>query len=228
MGKCGTSIATVAECRSAAAARLAALEMGNLHNLTVRTGSDPAMPAGCSITVPRPAIPGGRPTTATAFLNTATGETAAACGGRPNGQLAMWGAVKGNTPAQEVGVWVSANATHLEITMAGPSSVWFGVGVNASVMAAKPWTIVVDGEGTVSEHKLGDHTAGTALPPTVTVISSKTANGRRVVKAVRPITAGQFDFDSLLQKGELPLITAVGSGSKFGKIYISGPGCASR
>ena len=35
------------------------------------------------------------------------------------------------------------------------------------------YSIVVDGAGKVSEHKLGNHAAGTALKPMVTVVSSK-------------------------------------------------------
>ena len=34
----------------------------------------------------------------------------------------------------KVGVIVSVNATHLDLTVAGPAAAWFGVGVNASVM----------------------------------------------------------------------------------------------
>jgi hypothetical protein len=34
-----------------------------------------------------------------------------------------------------VGMFVSANAPHLEITATGPAGVWYGVGLNATVRA---------------------------------------------------------------------------------------------
>ena len=38
--------------------------------------------------------------------------------------LTLWGSVVGNTPAQEVGMWLEANRTHLKITAAGPADRW--------------------------------------------------------------------------------------------------------
>lgn len=52
------------------------------------------------------------------------------------------------------------------ITLTGPSSVWFGVAFNAIAMGDLPYTIVVDGTGNVTEHKIGDHDAGNQLHPT--------------------------------------------------------------
>ena len=43
------------------------------------------------------------------------------------------------------------------ITMAGAASVWWGVGFDTDNMADKPYTIVVDGKGTVTERRMGDH-----------------------------------------------------------------------
>ena len=45
-------------------------------------------------------------------------------------------------------------ANKVTITITGPDTVWFGGGFNADAMAAMPWTIVVDGHGTVSSHDL--------------------------------------------------------------------------
>ena len=46
------------------------------------------------------------------------------------------------------------------ITMVGPSDVWFAVGFNAKSMADEPYTIVVDGNGDVTERKLASHAPG--------------------------------------------------------------------
>jgi len=43
------------------------------------------------------------------------------------------------------------------ITITGPADVWFGVGIYADAMGDHPYTIVVDGNGAVTERKLGDH-----------------------------------------------------------------------
>lgn len=40
------------------------------------------------------------------------------------------------------------------------------VGFNAHAMADKPYTIIVDGHGAVTERTLGDHDPGTLLTPT--------------------------------------------------------------
>ncbi len=217
-GACATDarIDTAAQCHAAVVSHLSLWDFGGaLGHINVTTGSDPSMPAGCSVTVSSLHEQfTDRPRAATAFFNTATSQTVE-CGGAEQAATKLFGAVKGDTPAQPVGVWLEANATHLEVTMTGPSSVWFGVGVNASVMGAEPWTLVVDGTGSISEHKLGDHVAGTVLPRTVTVLATKVTDGRRTVVVSRPISHTKFDLEALKAKGELPIISAVGSASKF-------------
>jgi hypothetical protein len=48
-----------------------------------------------------------------------------------------------------------SSSTHLEITAAGPAvAVWFGIGLNATTMGAKPWTLIVDGQGQVRASQL--------------------------------------------------------------------------
>ena len=140
-GACATDalVTTASQCHAAAVSQVGVWGLGGpLGHINVTTGNDPSMPAGCSVTVSSlPTQSTDRPTTATAFFNTATSQTAE-CGGAQQGATKMFGAVKGNRPAQPVGVWLEANATHLEVTATGPSSVWFGVGINASVMGAKP------------------------------------------------------------------------------------------
>jgi hypothetical protein len=49
------------------------------------------------------------------------------------------------------------------ITIAGPSNVWFGIGLDAEAMSDKPYTIVVHGDGGLEERVLGDHEQGSIL-----------------------------------------------------------------
>jgi len=100
----------------------------------------------------------------------------------------------------------------LNITLSGPSSVWFGVGLNASKMSYQPYSIIVDGNGNVSERKLADQGPGTILAPSVKIISNKESNGIRTVILSRPIlgaTNDHFTFD--VEEPKLPFINAIGS-----------------
>ena len=98
------------------------------------------------------------------------------------------------------------------ITITGPSDVWFGVGLNASKMGDQPYAIIVDGSGNVSERKLADQGPGTLLEPSVKIISNKESNGIRTVVLTRPIygaTNEHFTFN--VDDPELPFINAIGS-----------------
>lgn len=113
---------------------------------------------------------------------------------------------------------LALGAAAATITLVGPSDVWFGVGLNASLMADKPYAIVVaGGTGSVSEHLMANHAAGTALPSSVTLVSNTVADGTRTVVLTRPLrgaSAGHYTF----QPTELGLdfIAAVGAGPAFG------------
>ena len=62
--------------------------------------------------------------------------------------------------------------SRVQITLRGPSDLWFGVGFGASAMADLPYTLVVDGTGAVQERKLANHDQGAVLAPSVTVVSN--------------------------------------------------------
>jgi len=107
----------------------------------------------------------------------------------------------------------SLGGTTATITIDGPANGnWFGVGFGATKMADAPYAIIVDGSGAVSERRLADHAPGTALAPSVTVVSSTVADGVRTVVLSRPIrgaTAQHFTLPT--SPGELSLITALGN-----------------
>ena len=185
-------------------------------SINASSGSDATKPPGCSVTVePIGAGPEGRtrPSRAGVFFNTlSSAQTTVACGGG-GARSKMWGASL-KTAVNSVGMFVSANASHLEITATGPAGVWYGVGLNATTMSALPWTLVVDGTGKVSAHRLADHAAGTRLPAKLNLISNLVSDGRRTVVVTAPLPTS-FDLEALHERAELAVITAVGSGPKF-------------
>jgi len=95
--------------------------------------------------------------------------SAAACG-------AAAGAVVRATGSEQsqvyVGLDVDGTTGNVTITLKAPAGVWFGVGFGATVMNDQPWTIVVDGDGAVTERKLANHESGYVLAPSVEVIAS--------------------------------------------------------
>ena len=88
------------------------------------------------------------------------------------------------------------------ITLSGPNGKWFSVGIGSPhfAMSDKPYTIVVDGTGNVSERKLGDHDPGTLLESSLTVISNS------VVDGVRKVVMARYRIISVLIQMCLPLI----------------------
>lgn len=64
------------------------------------------------------------------------------------------------------------------ITLEGPRDVWYGLGFHALAMGDAPWTIIVEGNGSVMERKLASHEPGTWLKPSVTVQESQALSVR--------------------------------------------------
>lgn len=111
-----------------------------------------------------------------------------------------------------VNLTVSHDGTMVNVTMTGPAGVWFGVGFDANAMADLPYAIIVDGEGKVSERRMGSHAPGTRLPSSIEVISVTTASGLRTVVLRRGVvgkTKAYWSFPT--SAGKLNVITAVGN-----------------
>jgi len=112
------------------------------------------------------------------------------------------------------------------MTISGPSNVWFGVGFNARIMGDRPYAVVIDGNGVVSERKLGDHTAGTQLTPTqVLVLSNTVVDGTRTVvlsREFKGVTEDHYTFDPA--KNRLLFINAVGRTATFSHHQFKGAG----
>lgn len=78
------------------------------------------------------------------------------------------------------------------------------------------YAIVVDGQGKLSEHKLGDHAPGQVLETSVEILSNTVVGGKRTVVVRRPLrgrTRDYFTFDATTSS--MPILTALGAGAKF-------------
>ena len=60
-------------------------------------------------------------------------------------------------------------------------------------MADRPYAIVVDGSGKVTEHMLGDHVAGTVLQASVKIVSNTVESGIRTVVLTRELAIEGLD-----------------------------------
>lgn len=196
-GQCATRVETASECFAAAAALLG----GGHASFTTSTVSEAARPAGCSATSDEAGE------VIHVYFNQAAAGEAAACGA---GATRFAG---GFDSLVRLGLDVDSTKDLVTINVTGPSAAWFGVGFNASAMKGRPWAIIVDGEGKVSERQLADQNPGRLLPPSVAVVSSTSAGGLRSVVMTRPLkglTPAHFTFSSV-GGTVLPLINAVGN-----------------
>jgi hypothetical protein len=193
------NVETYAECE--AAAQAAGLTPGK-----VQAVSDASSPPGCSATS---TVEGW-----SIRFNNASSSTGQ-CGTKRNG-------IAGSPNARAVGVSdeaISGVTLGLEvdaakgtatIVLTGNSSVWYGVGFGAKAMADLPYTIVVDGEGKVTERMLANHQPGSELPASqLKVLSNKVVDGRRTVTVSRPIKGAHYTFDASMET--LDFISAEGS-----------------
>ena len=199
-GNCAEQVQTYQECFQAAADTLS---VSKQHSLVNQTISDPSLPAGCSATVDMQ-----RMVINVFFNRLSTSATKCAAGAE---EVAGFAETLVHTS-------ISLNAENATITLRGPDSVWYGVGFGAQSMA-NTYTIVVDGNGAVTEHKLGDHLAGAALKQSVQVVSSSVQAGERVVVLSRPLSGASSDYYSFSfssADSTIPMISAIGSTVAFG------------
>lgn len=130
-GSCPHEIMTAAECFSAVTKALPLLAKGATHQIT----DSPTLPSGCTV---GPGRASGRSQLAIVFNTAKRAGVAVGCGANATQ----------HTGATQSLVHVSLSldlaARTAEITLTGPSSVWFGVGFGQSDMKGT-YSVIVDG-----------------------------------------------------------------------------------
>lgn len=197
-GACAAAVDTAENCFASAAA------VGVATNLIVSnaTVDDATLPAGCSIF-----------STGTNYTVSWNTHASKAVCGASSGKPRVQGSMKSLT---NFAVDLDSGSDTATLTISGPSTVWFGVGLGAQVMKDSPNAIIVAGNGTVFEQKLGDQQAGKRLALSVKVVSNTVANGLRTVvltRALKGLTTDHFTFD--VTAPSVKYINAIGRGSTF-------------
>lgn len=200
-GACPTDVQEATVCFEAAA------ELGYqtpFKNVTVNSS---AYPVGCSYS-------STSKDNITAIFNAYAGSAATVCGGK--------GAATGRkltgaaTSYVTMELDIDASADTVTISLTGPSTVWYGVGLGAQLMKDAPNAIIVQGNGSVFEQKLADQSPGSLLPTSVTVVSNSVSGNRRTVvltRALKGKTAAHYTFD--VNSATIPFINAVGKTPNF-------------
>ena len=169
-GSCAARITSEAACAEAVAATGASVSSS-------RTVEDESLPAGC---IMRPDQTKADKMTYAAVYNTAEASTST-CDIPDGGSSSNVTALRGGSRLGDLELTLSHDTKSINISVSGPSDVWFGFGFGAAAMKDQPYAVIVDGEGAVTERKLADHSPGEALSNTkwqiskTTIESSKTS-----------------------------------------------------
>jgi hypothetical protein len=122
----------------------------------------------------------------------------------------------------------SLGGGNVTLTLTGPSDVWFGAGFMDKLPVFTPGThsgstmtntyaVVVLGDGSVQERKLGHHTPGVVLNATLEVISNVVTDGIRHVQLRRKLAGLTPDHYTFKQgAASIGVINAIGSTPAFG------------
>ncbi len=113
---------------------------------------------------------------------------------------------------------IQFNMTDFEfiLTLKGSSENWFGIAFNAHTMSDLPYSIIVDGYGSVFEQKLGNHDQGKLLQNTINVEENTVINGMRTVKIRRNNVGINPDFYTFSSETpNIPILLAVGNTPGF-------------
>ncbi len=99
----------------------------------------------------------------------------------------------------------------MNITLSGPSNLWYGVAFNAKVMNDLPYAILINGTGSVFEYKLGNHELGQLLDPSLTIKSNKVDNTIRTLVLSRPLKGLSQNYFDFTNRSNIPLLAAIGN-----------------
>lgn len=197
---CSHEVTSAEDCFAVAAKEIG---VAGSFAITTGSGSSESLPGGCSVLV--------NSTGAHLYFNR-NANSNAGCGETTVTSIA------GTEPSLvNLTISLGGDAALANITMVGPSNVWFGVGFDTQFMTNAPYAITVDGHsGAVTERVLGNHAAGIVLNASITVISNTVVNGVRTITMQRPLqglTPHHHDFDP--KQMSLNFINAIGDGPDF-------------
>merc|ERR1712179_473640 len=198
-GTCQTIVGKATECFEAAQK----VDSSNIDkNETVNTTT---MPSGCSIIQHNNG-------SVTAYFN--EHDSTVKCGGGHEFQ----GSFTADPSQTFTSLHLDSSINTATITLSGPNGKWFSVGLGSPsfAMKDKPYTIVVDGSGNVSERKLGDHDPGTVIASSLKIISNSVKDGVREVVMTRSFagkTPDHYTFNT--NAASIPVISASGSGPTY-------------
>jgi len=117
-----------------------------------------------------------------------------------------------NDPVTNMSVLLYLISDQMTFTFSGNSSNWFGIAFNAHTMSDLPYAIIVDGYGTVFEHKLGNHDQGHLLTPMIKILENSVINGTRTVRLMRANKGLNSDYYTFTKDmANIPVLLAVGN-----------------
>jgi hypothetical protein len=125
-----------------------------------------------------------------------------------------------------IDITVNTLTNEVDLTLTGPSNLWFAYGFGGSVMSNR-YIVLTDGSGNISERKLGNHASGTQLANSL-ISSSSSVNGSiRTTTVKRSITGMNNDYFTFPgTSGAITLIWARGTGASLAYHGSSNKGSA--
>lgn len=136
--------------------------------------------------------------------------------GRQNINDTIYGWMNDTTTGVSLAMSVNKGSSSLHMLVTGPQNVWYGVAFGATAMKDLPYAIIIQGDGTILEQKLGNHGPGNRLNATIQVLSDTKYNGIRTVSLTRKIHISNQDYyDFSHFDKDVAMLIAVGSGSDF-------------
>lgn len=104
----------------------------------------------------------------------------------------------------------------VNIIITGPATVWHSVGFGASSMNGT-YCIVIDGNGNVTERRLGNHNGGSQLMSSISMSNTSVTSGVRTTLIKRLLTGTTTNHFTFPGNGDpVSVIWAYGGGPNFG------------
>ena len=118
--------------------------------------------------------------------------------------------------SSSITVSIDISDSDVTLILTGPKHSWFGIALNATIMADTPYAIIVENEK-VEERHLGNHAQGTKLKQqSITLLENTVIGNLRTVKMKVPlkgIDSNHFTFNKNMKT--LPILMAHGISSTF-------------